>query len=148
MKTCSVCKAEKSLEEFSIRNRTLASGEVKQYRRSQCLECMRLQRKEWGAENPDKVRGYNSGPSKNALTAKRRARLKTSALLVGDEWNEFVCRELYEMAHIRSQETETVWHVDHIVPVQGRFVSGLHVWYNLQLLPAKLNQSKNNSFVV
>lgn len=60
MKQCSVCKEHKEIDEFSIRRRKLASGEVKEYRKSQCLVCMRVQRKEWGKANPDKVKEYNT----------------------------------------------------------------------------------------
>lgn len=148
MKICSVCTTNKEETDFAIRNRPLASGEIKQYRKSQCLECMRQMRKDWGKQNPDKVRAFNTGPSKNALTAKRRARIKTSALLVGDEWNDFVCKEVYELSHLRTQETGIAWQVDHIVPLQGQLVSGLHVWYNLDVIPATINQSKNNRFEV
>ena len=55
-----------------------------------------------------------------------------------------VMLEARELARTRTAETGIVWEVDHIVPLRGATVSGLHCAENLQVIPKSLNISKGN----
>jgi len=51
---------------------------------------------------------------------------------------------LYTIAHMLTESTGIQHHVDHIQPLQGKKVSGLHVQDNLQVVTAEDNIRKKN----
>jgi hypothetical protein len=57
-------------------------------------------------------------------------------------------REIYDAALKLQAETGIAHHVDHVIPLQGKLVSGLHVENNLQVLPWHENITKRNRFEV
>ena len=121
--------------------------------------------KKWAQENPERRyeihrknrekdrenhnrrnRDWNSRNQhiKTALEGKRRAAklLRTPKWLTQDDL--FILEEAYHLAKLRSQTTGIQYHVDHILPLQGKKVSGLHTPNNIQVIPAKINLQKSN----
>jgi 5-methylcytosine-specific restriction endonuclease McrA len=45
-----------------------------------------------------------------------------------------------------TKETGINYEVDHIIPLQGKLASGLHVYNNLQIITQSENRSKNNKY--
>jgi hypothetical protein len=83
-----------------------------------------------------------------ASSAKRRsAKLqRTPSWLT--EFDHLKMKCYYQVASMRSKESGQNWHVDHIIPLQGENVCGLHVPNNLQIIPAIENMRKNNHYEV
>ncbi|WP_148222919.1 hypothetical protein [Paraburkholderia xenovorans] len=99
----------------------------------------------WRMANPDKAKAFkhNQKPFRAARAAARKARLSQAS----PPWVDLdAIRSIYEEAARITMETGITHEVDHIVPVMGRTVCGLHVPWNLRVIPATLNRKKSNRF--
>ena len=75
--------------------------------------------------------------------AKRRA-AKLSATVPWADYSKISF--VYHCRDVLNNVTQGSWEVDHIVPLQGTTVCGLHIHQNLQLLSSTENRSKGNKF--
>ena len=163
MKTCTKCGVDKTFD-FFHKDKTRRDG-----LRSCCKACVsaymtqnHVKNKDkivakvtaWVAANRDKHKAKcsrwakNNPATVNARTARRYA-AKTKAtpawLTQDDRW---LIAEAYDLAKIREKLFGFPWEVDHIVPLRGKRVSGLHVPWNLCVVPCSDNRRKSNTFEV
>jgi hypothetical protein len=117
----------------------------------------------WDLANPDKVaaqrdkhrerrradsrRWFRNNKAKaNAHCAKRRASKdqRTPEWLSKEAKQQLL--DFYTIARSLTEETGISYEVDHIIPLRGKIVSGLHVPWNLQILTHEENIKKHNTF--
>lgn len=140
-----------SYKRYYCENKELIGKKQKTYRTDQKEHFWRV-RNGYIAANRDKVSAYKAAwkkrnPAKVTFdTVKRNAaKLKRTPAWLTETDFERIKNE-YRVAALLSKITNTTWHVDHIIPLQGKNVSGLHVPTNLRAIPSVENIRKRNSY--
>jgi hypothetical protein len=115
-------------------------------------EEQKLKQHEYRGLSKDKKAAYDKEFDKNnkeyrsALKSENRAKRINRKASWDNEFTRFVFEEAIHLAAIRKNATGYAWHVDHVIPLNGKLVSGLHVWNNFAVIPAAQNMSKGNRY--
>lgn len=145
-------KARMASKNWKINNAERVKTYQAQYARDNSEALIEAARERRLAD-PEKHRNWqrrwneNNRGRKNALTAAyaKHVKLATPRWLNQKDWAEITSR--YDEAARISRETGSPHHVDHIIPLRGKWVSGLHVPENLRVVPAAENARKKNRFL-
>lgn len=137
IRVCSSCKEELPLSQFHMRTRKRKDGTTYQAPYASCRVCRRKDNRYH--ENTPTGR---AAKKRNGAIRDSRRKEATPKWLTAEQRNKIIAT--YD--HMRDCRiiTGEDYHVDHIVPLRGENVCGLHVPWNLQVLPADVNIDKSN----
>ena len=160
-KACSECVREKkhrwnkeNPEKVAKQRREWVSRNPEKAKESKSLsqkrnrESANARNRKWAEANRDKLREKDriyriSYPEKGAA---RQSKRRSAVLQRTPLWADFdkIARAYELAAEYRDKGIDA--EVDHIIPLQGKTVSGLHVQGNLQIIKREYNRSKANIF--
>jgi hypothetical protein len=159
-------KQAANCKRYDEKNRDKRSAYAKQYRKDN-PEKVKALLQSWVKANPEKMKGYMQKASKAwhernpdyqsnfykankeryvAARARRRAAQESATPTWLTAIDKAMIQEMYDVSEARYIQTGIKHHVDHIVPINGKGVAGMHVPWNLQVITAHENLSKGWRF--
>ena len=153
---CTSCKQTLLLSNFGAKKNALHGV------RSQCKGCIatwrktrnadaketdKLTHKEWYSKNKVRLARLSKSwtqANKDSVYARNKARKRKLKVCTPPWANMESIRTEYKLAQWCSDVMKTPYHVDHIIPIKGNNVCGLHVENNLRVIPAVDNIRKYN----
>lgn len=176
MRTCNKCKEEKSLDEYhNVKSFPLGKAYTcklcakarsrkwnrqnkerkkeqgrKHYEENKDQYLERSKNSTWAKDNPERTRELGRIRYRRDNGAEKVAFYRHKRRRATPEWLTEKQKEAIASLYWLCRDLECVsgqkYHVDHIVPINGENVCGLHVPWNLQVLPADLNIQKSNGY--
>ena len=159
-------KQAANCKRYDEKNRDKRNAYAKQYRKDN-PEKIKALLQSWVKANPEKMKGYMQKASKAwhelnpdyqsnfykankeryvAARARRRAAQESATPTWLTAIDKAMIQEMYDVSEARYIQTGIKHHVDHIVPINGKGVAGMHVPWNLQVITAHENLSKGWRF--
>lgn len=118
----------------AVRYRRAHPDKIRESNANRDKGMMRRGEQAYARANPGKMRAKNI--SRKLAKAKRTVAWADKAEIA----------RVYAEARTMSEVLGVPYHVDHVIPLRGKTVSGLHVHSNLQILPGAENMKKRNRF--